>query len=200
MNQSAPQPPADLVGPLGEVLRQNQSFAILVFAVRRPARSTWKNAARSTSTGAAETVGCGLPINPPAHFKRPFLGANLRHPILAAAVARHPAFGTIERSATCRELTESPHDRCDAYCKNGPPDASQNLDVPSQPIEKECLKTASNKNLTHPRHLRHKPPSASRPLPGLSPKVICDIRISKRVMRPRSAIAVRLETPIEVKP
>jgi hypothetical protein len=31
---------------------------------------------------------------------------------------------------------------CDASCKKVPPDASQNLDPPTQPIEKEELKTS----------------------------------------------------------
>ncbi len=31
---------------------------------------------------------------------------------------------------------------CDASCKKVPPDASQNLDPPTQPIEKEDLKTS----------------------------------------------------------
>jgi hypothetical protein len=51
-------------------------------------------------------------------------------------------------------IVEPPDHPGDASCKKGPPDASPNLEPPSQPIEKEELATSSIIN-PHPDEMRH---------------------------------------------
>jgi hypothetical protein len=48
-------------------------------------------------------------------------------------------FSHLRKATRIIELRNHP---CDASCRKGPPDASQNFEPPPQPIEKEELKTS----------------------------------------------------------
>jgi len=74
---------------------------------------------------------CTIPSLPSPPSPRPF-GAALA---AVAAAGRQPTLMLFSSSAPWPPS-------CDASCKKVPPDASQNLDPGTQPIEKEALKTS----------------------------------------------------------
>ena len=70
----------------------------------------------------------------------------------------------VTRSTAARALPPRPVLPCDAYCKNHPPDASQNCDLSSQLAETGPLKTPSSKTSHTPKtcvtRLRLRPSAA----------------------------------------
>src|SRR5271166_5273032 len=79
---------AVLIPPLHSRATAKRFSSLTVFAVggrpfdiekRGAIRLDRRRGNRSCLSGLPASLG--LPINPPAHFKRPFLGANLMHPI-----------------------------------------------------------------------------------------------------------------------
>jgi hypothetical protein len=107
----------------------------------------WKPRPATTQTNASP-LGVASDAMVPAGCPRklmlfPAPGSRSLAPVVPIpALAGSPIALKIRHLPKGTRIVRLPNHPCDASCKKVPPDASQNLDPRTQPIEKEALKTS----------------------------------------------------------